>query len=362
MVVKFISVGLLSFALSQEVYSTETARCHSKLFPKESGLCKAPDDLSSKLSSKLLKELEKRANEALAKESNPIETLASAGVTDKKDSGLVASRKVFSDSERSALLAIAYVVTKKDEYLEKAKSILLGMAEINKPTGHPVDEVQLEGMIWAYDLLHRQFSKEERAKIKTWFESLYAAKKNWSFGPKTQNNNHHTHQLKIMLMLDKVLKHRDRLESDVSDAKEHLKNNIDSEGSTIDYKERDALHYHNYDLQSWLVIALISEVPQDLILKAFDFMAERIRSGDIGGEFENSTAPIDKKRGDAGFDYAKKGGNFDVSKAASTILLHEVVKGESSEEALATVVKEAKASDWLTFLKVLHALWGAHGG
>ena len=75
-------------------------------------------------------------------------------------------------------------------------------------------------------------------------------KQRWRFGLKTENNNHKTHHLKMLIMLDHILSDDAAMLIDTAAVREHLRVNTNSDtGVSIDYLERDALYYHVYNLE-----------------------------------------------------------------------------------------------------------------
>ncbi len=296
--------------------------CSSVLWPSNSFLFSAPDEV---LTEDLRRRITQQADKALNFPPAPVPKLHSAGVKNKKDPQLLASRRAFKDADHAAILALAYSLTGSAAYLDHAKQILLSWAEINQPTGHPIDETRLDGLLWAYDLLKCHFNSKETAKFKSWLQNLQDKKRAWKFGRLTKRNNHYTHQLKMLLLLDKLLGDSKGWQQDVKNAQQHARINILSNGSTIDYKERDALYYHVYDLEAWTEIALLSDCCQTAVRKAFNFLQARLKAGDIHHEFSKSKARIDAERGAAGFAYAKKGGTYDVSRTTRAIITYNTL-------------------------------------
>ena len=144
----------------------------------------------------------------------------------------------------------------RSDYLDHARSIVHAWAGLNQPTGQPIDETRLDGFLWGLDLLR---GKGDDPAVTAWIERWHASARAWKFGPKTEYNNHKTHHLKIVLMLDKLLARDADYRKDLRAAAEHLKVNLaNPDGSSLDYHERDALHYHVFDLEAWEEIALVT--------------------------------------------------------------------------------------------------------
>ncbi len=150
---------------------------------------------------------------------------------------------------------------------------------------------------------------------------LQQVKRTWPAGPITATNNHRVHQLKILLMLDRELNDPDALSADQLAARRLSIININPvTGETLDYRQRSALYYHNYDLQSWIEISLLGNCCQPIVRKAFNFLVQHVRSGEINHEFAHSTAAIDRERAAGGFPNAIADSTFDVSRMTPTIV------------------------------------------
>lgn len=355
---KKLCLIIFGFFLISNIKLVFAEDCQPELWPKDSLIIKNP----SSISSDLLSDLHKQTDKFLTKSPHAIKTLISSGVTDTKDPSRLATLEAVKDADHAALMALMFRMTHKDIYLQKTRELLLAWAGSNEPTGNPIDETKLAGMIWAYDLAHCDLNQQDQNSIKTWFKKLHDKKIAFTLGKKSINNNHHTHQLKMLLLLDKVLNDQNNWKKDYTDAEKFSKININLQtGETQDYQERTALYYHNYDLQPWIEITLISDCCKTPVMKAFQFLSDRIHTGDYKNEFSHSTAPIDKKRAEGGFEYAKSGGVFDLHKAAPTIVAYYTLINSTPDPMLWNIVVETKPSPWLTFLTARRALWSPYG-
>ncbi|GAB3096113.1 hypothetical protein GCM10027217_10920 [Pseudomaricurvus hydrocarbonicus] len=263
-----------------------------------------------------------QAEQALKRQPSPVSSLRSAGVEDKNDPYFIASRAALQDSDSAVILALSYVAFNRKEFHEMAKFILLKWSEVNIPTGNPIDETRLDGLVWAFAIICEELNADEVDKISEYFEAMYQAKKKWKFGPKTALNNHKTHQLKMQMLIARALGNVDGFRSASESAAEHVQINIDaSTGESIDYIQRDALYYHVYDLEAWLDIALISECCDQQVKSAYWYVVDKLQRHETGDEFKNSTAAIDENRAAAGFHYAKVQ-KFEIKRMARSTLAY----------------------------------------
>lgn len=293
------------------------------------------------------------ADKAVRMRPAPVETIHSAGVTDKESPELVESRRAFQDADNFALLAVAYKLTGNSQYLESARAISDAWARVNHPTGQPIDETRLDTFLWGLDLLGPD---TDTPAVRAWLERWQAAVRAWRFGPNTETNNHKTHHLKILLMLDKLLGSTDQYEKDLKETERHAKLNLGSaDGSSIDYKQRDALHYHVFDLEAWSEIVLITGCCGQNVDRAFVFFEQTITDHPDHVEFSKSTAPLDRKRAAAGFEYAKAQ-LYDVSKASRAIFTYATLPGRRVSPYLWRAAQEGREHKNL-FFEARYYLW-----
>jgi len=329
------------------------AICHPMLWPQKSLLTNSIGSYPQET----IKKIVTHANKLIDQSTHPVKQLSSAGKTNINDASLIASRVGFKDADHAALLALTYYLTRNQDYFNKTRQVLLDWSHTNQPTGNPIDETRLEGMIWAYDLIACDLSLHDNKQIRDWFNQIRLKKIAWVLGPTTTMNNHRIHQLKMLLLIDIVLNRHEELKKDILTVKKYCNINLDpNTGRSYDYRQRTALYYHNYDLQPWLEITLISEVCRRPVIKAFQFLSKQILSGHMNHEFSQSQAKIDMLRAHGGFGYAKKNGTFDVTKAAPTIVMFYTIVDTRPNEKLWHIVRET-TSPWLEFLKARRQLW-----
>jgi hypothetical protein len=304
--------------------------------------------------------LRQSAKIALRQRPAPVTTIVSSGQIDPNLSDFKASRRAFQDADNGAILALAWRLWGKRELFERARDILLAWANVNQPTGHPIDETRLQGLLVAYDLLQCDLTSEGKEPVIRWLRDMKGKKMRWRFGPKTAHNNHKTHHHLMLLMLDKVLGDKGDFVEELGKVGNHLIINIDSKtGETVDFKERHALYYHVYNLEAWLEIALLTGHFNEPISMAFDFMKRRIEAGDIHSEFEGSKALIDELRGKAGFGYGVGHKTFDVSRAGRVIVSYYTLSSESPSSFLWSIAT-GNTSRRIVFLLSRRALWKKH--
>jgi multidrug resistance efflux pump len=262
------------------------------------------------------------ANKVLEINPRPLRHIVSSGIDDPNNPELINSRKSLGDADNAAILSIAYQITANKKYLKQIKLILLAWAKRYIPSGHPINETRLEGMLWAYDSIRCQLDARDNKSINDWLLKIQKAKHNWKFGASSSRNNLRTHQLKILLMLDWLLADHESLKLDNELVKAHQKVNLLRSGQSFDYQERDALHYHTYNLEPWLEIALLDYSYKEVVNESYEWLIKQLIDNNIHGEFVHSQQKIDQRRAKKGFAYVQKGGDFDTTKAARSIIDH----------------------------------------
>jgi hypothetical protein len=261
------------------------------------------------------------------------------------------------DSQNTALLALAYYLSGKKIYLKQAKKYLLAWAKLYQPNGHPINETRLEGFLWAYDLLYCEFNQTEHRIIKIWLLNLQSNKHNWQFGSSSGKNNLRTHQLKILLMVDRLLEDEKSLNTDKETLRHHIDKNLLKDGISIDYQERDALHYHVYNLEPWLEIALLEPQYLPRVKESYDYLIKQIKDGNIHNQFANSTQKIDQKRAKGGFSYAKKGGSFDSKRITRSVITFYTQTQQELDNEVLKYLSKKKAQQSLLFHYIRYFLW-----
>lgn len=353
-------VGLMCgmWCMTTNVSASADASCAPRLWPKDSAAYRQ----DFRLSPALAETLRAAVQIANADSPQPVRTITSAGVANADDEGLKASRRGFRNADSVAMLALDYRNRPNDERLQQATQYLLAWATTNVPTGQPIDETRLDGFVWAYDLLRCQLNPGDKDVVEHWLSAMQTKKSNYVFGPKTEHNNHHTHQLKMQLLLDRALGDQTAFAAHTAEARAHVAKNIDAAtGESIDYRERDAMHYQVYNLDAWLDIVLLSDCCAHETAAAFKFFSQHVKADDIHHEFANSTAPIDQKRAAGGFAYAKRNGSYDIRKAAHAVVSYYSLRSETPNPELWSIVTEQAQHDLrVSFALLRRELWTQH--
>ena len=277
------------------------------------------------------------AQKALIETPNPIEKILSQGLLEGNPQK-IASLKAVADCYKVYSLAIVYKLYGEEKYLDKAQDYLLAWSKLNKATGDPINETKLEDMVTAYDLIRDKISSTNKAIIDAWMESIADTELNSESakpGKGTAINNWNSHRIKMIALVAYTL-HTHKYDTAITTALEkQLEINLNADGTTHDFVERDAFHYHTYDLEPLLTacIAIYRATGKDYfnyktsngasIKNCVDFMVPFMTGEKTHGEFVKSTVPFDVARAknhekgyEAGTQFDPKSGIFTLSLAA----------------------------------------------
>ncbi len=270
---------------------------------------------------KAFAKLQKEADSALDNPGHPIATLRAAS-TLEADAAKIKTKASLRDMKALEALGYAYAATGKPAYAQAAQHMILNWATVNQPSGNPIDETKLEPLFMAYDLTHPSFSEAEKKKVESWL--LDIAEREKKSGEKkgaTSMNNWQSHRLKIVGQIGFLLGKKPYIDYAVQGYKQQIEANLRPDGSSFDFHERDALHYHCYDLEPLLSLAVTAELngvslypyeaPNGASLpKAVAFLAPYCLGEKTHAEFVQSKVAFDQERAKAGEEKFEAGRLF----------------------------------------------------
>lgn len=195
-----------------------------------------------------------QASRSLEQTPGPVKTIISQGVL-AGNPAKTASLKAVEDVNKIYAMALMFRLYNDKAYLKKATEFLLAWSRINQPEGNPINDTKLEDAVIAYDLIRRYTSDNDRSEIDGWLDKLTdeELKSIHAKGNKgTAVNNWNSHRLKMIIQIAYTLKNDKYQKQAEEELKRHLENNLNPDGSTFDFRERDALNYHNFSLEPLL--------------------------------------------------------------------------------------------------------------
>lgn len=306
------------------------------------------------------------ADEALTARPDPVTIIESEGRL-KSDPGKISTLKSLKDMPKAEALGWAFAVTGEARYSGKAKEFVLAWAQVNEPQGDPINETKLEPILTAYDLTQAVFSGAEKASVETWLRKIAGAliEHQKKKGKATSFNNWHSHRLKMLGLCGWLLRDSPLIESTLTSYREQIANNLQPDGSSFDFHERDALHYHCYDLEPLLILATVARqqgVSIDFfhftgpngasLKKAVEFLVPYCDGTKTHSEYVNSKVEFDRKRAAAGQAEFAIGHAFDPKDALETLEMAGLFEEPFAE--LAAQIRGKKTAKYGSWQLVLN--------
>lgn len=226
------------------------------------------------------------------------------------------SAEALNDMELMRNAALAWRVTNQSRYLALVDRFLSTWVNTYRPSFNPIDETRFESLILAYDMTASALPVKTRNAAAAFIAALgngYVQQIDAQKRPLkgTWRNNWQSHRIKLIALAAFTLGDRRMMNAAQRLFVEHLADNIEPDGTTYDFLERDALHYAVYDLQPLATAALAARrfnrnwlgerAPNGATLAAaLDWLAPYARGEKTHEEFVHSPVPFDAKRREAG--------------------------------------------------------------
>jgi hypothetical protein len=270
--------------------------------------------------------IKKLADTALKDKPHPVKRIVSEGRLHsdvEKKASLQARRDLF----KVEALGYAYALTEKTEYGEKGREFVLAWARLYQPDGNPINETEFTRFMKGYDVIRTLFNDSQRSEVDAWLLRM-AQRQQAAIRPTsdTAKNNHHSHRLKIIGHAAFLLPHPELSLWVTAEYKRHLDVNLYPDGTTFDFHQRDALHYHVYDLLPLVELAIAADKNGvDLygyttargatLEKSIAFLIPYITGEKAHREFVHSTVKFDLERSATGDPSIQVGEKWNPAKA-----------------------------------------------
>ncbi len=236
-------------------------------------------------------------------------TLPHEGIYDQS----VAAEKDFGLMRDAAL---AWRATGDERYLRLVDRFLFAWTTTYQPSFNPIDETNFESLILAYDMTASALPVKTRNAANAFITKMvtgYVADIDKQPRPLTgtYRNNWQSHRVKLVAMGAFTIDDHKLINAAQRLFVEHIGDNIAPDGSTVDFAERDALHYITYDLQPLVTAALAARwhncnwLPERAqsgatLAEALNWLTPYALGTKTHEEFVKSTVPFDAKRREAG--------------------------------------------------------------
>lgn len=241
---------------------------------------------------------------------NPIDTIRTEGLL-KGNPQKVKTQQALADMGKMFTLALQYRLTEDKKYLIKCAYFLTTWAMVNHPNGNPIDDTNLDKAVEAYDLIKDDISVKDKIIIERWLKEAANAEinsKRMKPGRATAINNWNAHRLKVVGEIGYALKDQHLIDWTIENLKSHIDINLYADGTSLDFKERDAMHYHIYDLEPMLKLAIMidrakgqnlytyASTKGSSIKKSVEWMIPYIKGEKLHEEYANTTVKFDRDR------------------------------------------------------------------
>jgi len=276
--------------------------------------------------------LRREADASIRDHGQPIARIYTAGRLEA-DPLKAKSLASLGDMKKLNALGFSYAVTSNSACSASARRIIINWAKINQPAGIPIDDTKLEPLFVAYDLTRSTFSAGERVTVEDWLRKIARLELQSALtNSVTARNNWNSHRLKVVGLIGFLLDDADLIADAVEGFKSQVEANIYSDGSSFDFHQRDALHYHCYDLEPLLVLAVTArENGIDLyhyrspsgasLAKSVEFLVPYCDGTRTHAEWVHTKIKFDRARGEAGEKGFSPGSAFHPREARGVLEL-----------------------------------------
>jgi hypothetical protein len=281
----------------------------------------------------------KTADEALIATPSPADTILTEGIL-QGNPRKTKTWDCLEDMQKVYALAFAYKIEEDKKYLVKTSEFLMAWAKGNTPTGNPINDTNLDRIIFAFDLVKKDLTKDVSLSVNNWLkETAMQELKSYdkAAGGKglTYMNNWNSHRIKEVSEIAWAINDASLKKWALDAYKRQISKNLLPDGSSFDFHERDALHYHIYDVDPLMVAATliargsnVAESPYlyqspegNSLKKSVDWLVPFFTGEKTHAEWVNSKSAFDKKRAANGEKGYIAGTLFKPSEARSSIAL-----------------------------------------
>lgn len=307
------------------------------------------------------------ADAALKEDPNPIDTIRSEGLL-QGNPLKTATQAALRDMRKMYSLALVYRVTRDKKYLRSAARYIMAWAATTVSRGDPIDDTNLDPAIGAFDMVKDDLPAEQAAAISDWLrrtaeEELHAPYNRP--GRATSLSNWHSHRLKIVGEIAFAIGDTVLQGYAMSGLKEQIARNLNSDGSSADFLTRDALHYHVYDLEPLLTLAIVLQKATGVdcyswksptgssIRQSVEWLLPYLDGRQTHAEFVNSTVEFDRQRARNGEKFYQAGSLFDPKNGVATLILASRFDVALMQPARRLLVTTAHYPTWQAVLNAL---------
>jgi hypothetical protein len=275
------------------------------------------------------------ADGALTEAPHPIDTIRSEGLL-QGDPKKTATQEALGDMRKMYALALVYKVSRVAAYLQALERYFSAWAGTDKPRGDPIDDTNLDPAIEAYDMVKGELPADVEQAVRDWLRLTASVELTAVYNRPnraTSYNNWHSHRLKIVGEIAFALGDTALEGYAVRGLVAQIGRNLRADGSSEDFVTRDALHYHVYDLEPLLKLAMVLKRATGTdyysyispsgssIQRSVQWLVPYVTGEKTHAEFVKSTVEFDRRRAQNGEAAYKAGSMFDPKNGVMTLLL-----------------------------------------
>ena len=299
-------------------------------------VCAAPSEglpppvLRIELDQRDLGRLVAAATPALQKAPDPLAVMHTEGTLATSDSYKRAQASSRDWGVMSALASV-FASTGERRYLERYEHYLSAWLATYRISANPIDETGLGHWLLAYRTAGGALSQPVQSRMRMFacdLSSRYQQRQ--PAQRKTSTNNWQSHRVKLAVMGALACADPGLIEGATALFKDQVRDNLLPTGESIDFAERDAIHYVVYSLEPLLEAALFSGLYDrplfphvgpngQSIIRTLEWLAPYARGELKHEEFVRSTVRFDAQRAAAGIRGFS--GPFDPQKTRATYWL-----------------------------------------
>lgn len=308
--------------------------------------------------------IQQEANSCLSASPRPLRVIHYEGLLHTEPSRIDTTISLRGMDSLVALL-YAYQGSGNTAYRDKIREYVLAWVNTYEPTGNPINEQKLEPVLVGCHALKETFSTVEWDLISRWVRRIaqaeidHAAQK-----PRSTRNNWHTKRLLIVGLIGLLIEDAHLMDYSVTEYHQYIEACLYPDGSSNDFRQRDALHYQQSGLKPLVVLARIfkhngidlwtaESSSEASVQKSIDFMIPFVDGTQVHAEWVNSQSDIDHRRAAAGLAYYQPGKPFDPRDALEVFELASYF--EPRYLPLVKRITHSAAERFPTWLTVLSA-------
>jgi hypothetical protein len=310
------------------------------------------------------------ADQALKEVPHPIDTIRSEGLL-QGDPKKTATQSALKDMGKMYALALLYKLNDDSACLLQLDRYFHAWAETNHSRGDPIDDTNLDPVIEAYDMVKDDVSAGTERVVGEWLRATAESEITAVYNRPnraTSYNNWHSHRLKIVGEIAFATGDT-ALEGYATRGLEaQIAWNLQADGPSADFITRDALHYHVYDLEPLLQLAIVVKRATGVdyyswvspagssIRKSVEWLLPYVTGEKTHAEFVNSTVEFDRRRAANGEAAYKAGSMWEPKNGVRTLVLAGYF---GAPGLMDTARKAAETSDrfpgWVSVVEALEA-------